>query len=157
MNQQSPTKPQIAAIVAFFDAVAELRNQGVIRSDKYLGDLGEYICQHFYAIELAASGRQPGYDGINTEGLVQVKYHGSSTRTNIDLGNPNEYDILLIVLGPSSLLRPKNHTEDFLIYRMTSATVHDYLNKKTSTWSCGRQFFNKAPDNAFNLSIPTSP
>jgi hypothetical protein len=62
------------AISQFFDSIEKLKQLGVFRSDKYLGDLGEYISQYFYNIELAQSGRQLGHDGIDSEGFVQVKY-----------------------------------------------------------------------------------
>ena len=74
------------AIKEFYDSVEKLKSLGIIRSDKYLGDIAEYISSYFYEIELAESGRQPGHDGSDNEGRVQIKYHGSPTRTNIDLG-----------------------------------------------------------------------
>jgi hypothetical protein len=138
--------PILAAMSEFFDAVAKLRKLGVIRSDKYLGDLGEYIGQHFYEIQLAISGRQVGYDGIDKDGKVQVKYHGSPTRTNIDLGDPSKYDNLLVVLGPSSFLRSTANTEEFLVYRMSSAAATAHLNKKKGTYSCGKVPFARQPD-----------
>ncbi|WP_230432166.1 hypothetical protein [Plesiomonas shigelloides] len=141
------------AITDFFTSVEKLKDLGVIRSDKYLGDLGEYISKHFYAIELAQSGRQEGYDGTDAGGLVQVKYHGSSTRTNIDLGNPSEYDNLLVVLGPNSFLRDPGNAGDFLIYRMPSAQVRNYRQGSSSTYSCGKVAFSRAPDNVLNLNI----
>ena len=117
----------LQAIADFFEAVSELRRLGVIRSDKYLGDLAEYICSHFFAIELAASGRQPGYDGIANDARFQIKYHGSSTRTNIDLGDPSQYDTLLVVLGPASMLRDPAYDEDLLVYRMSCESVRSYI------------------------------
>jgi hypothetical protein len=143
--------PILSAISEFFDAVAKLRKLGVIRSDKYLGDLAEYIGQHFYEIELAVSGRQVGYDGVDKEGKVQVKYHGSPTRTNIDLGDPNQYDNLLVVLGPGSLLRSTSHAEEFLVYRMSSATARRHLNQKKGTYSCGKLPFARQPDKVLSF------
>lgn len=140
------------AISAFFDAVSELRKLGVIRSDKYLGDLAEYICTHFYEIELASSGRQIGHDGIDCDGFVQVKYHGSCTRTNIDLGNPDLYDHVLVELGKTSLLRSSMYTDDFLVYRMSSNSVRQYKNEATKTYSCGKKPFERNPDQVFNLT-----
>jgi len=143
--------PILAAISEFFDAVAKLRRLGVIRSDKYLGDLAEYIGKHFYEIELAVSGRQVGYDGVDKEGTVQVKYHGSPTRTNIDLGDPSQYDNLLVVLGPDSLLRSTAHSEEFLVYRMSSATARSHLNQKKGTYSCGKLPFARQPDKVLSF------
>ena len=141
----------LSAISEFFDAVAKLRKLEVIRSDKYLGDLAEYIGKHFYEIDLAVSGRQVGYDGVDEEGTVQVKYHGSPTRTNIDLGDPNQYDNLLVVLGPGSLLRSTAHSEEFLVYRMSSATAKSHLNQKKGTYSCGKTPFARQPDKVLSL------
>lgn len=143
--------PILSAISEFFDAVTKLRKLGVIRSDKYLGDLAEYIGKHFYQIELAVSGRQVGYDGVDNEGKVQVKYHGSPTRTNIDLGDPNQYDNLLVVLGPDSLLRSTAHEEHFLVYRMSSATAKSHLNQKKGTYSCGKHPFARKPDKVLSF------
>jgi hypothetical protein len=126
----------LQAIANFFEAVSELRKLGVIRSDKYLGDLAEYICSNFFDIELAASGRQPGYDGIANNARFQIKYHGSSTRTNIDLGDPSQYDTLLVVLGPASMLRDPAFAEDFLVYRMSSESVRSHVRKNQVTYSC---------------------
>ena len=140
------------AISAFFDAASELRKLGVIRSDKYLGDLAEYICTHFYEIELASSGRQIGHDGIDCDGFVQVKYHGSCTRTNIDLGNPDLYDHVLVVLGKTSLLRSSKYADDFLVYRMSSNSVRQYKNEAKGTYSCGKKPFERNPDQVFNLA-----
>ena len=140
-----------SAIADFFDAAARLRTLRIIRSDKYLGDIAEFICSHFFEIELAASGRQVGYDGKDNEGNVQIKYHGSSTRTNIDLGDPAHYESVLVVLGPASMLRAAAYADDFLLYRMSSATVREHARKNKTTYSCGRKPFARPPDKTFNL------
>lgn len=140
-----------AAIREFFLAASKLRTLKVIRSDSYLGDIGEYICHHFYKLELAKSGRQPGHDGSDADGLVQVKYHGSPTRTNIDLGDPSSYDHVVVVLGPNSLLRPKGIAGDFLVYRMKADSVMQYANPHKGSHSCGRVPFLNPPDQVLNL------
>lgn len=140
-----------AAIREFFRAASKLRTLNVIRSDSYLGDIGEYICGHFYKLELAKSGRQPGHDGSDADGLVQVKYHGSSTRTNINLGDPSAYDHVVVVLGPNSLLRPKGVAGDFLVYRIKADAVTQHANPQKGTYSCGRSPFLKPPDQILNL------
>lgn len=139
------------AISAFYDAVEELKRLDVIRSDKFLGDIAEYITAHIYNIELARSGREVGHDGIDKDGKVQVKYHGSPTKTNVDLGRPNEYDKLLVVLGPDSLLRHPHHTDDFLIYKFTSVEVRQFANAGGSSHSCGKSPFVRKPDQVMNL------
>jgi hypothetical protein len=141
------------AIKIFFEQVDKLKDLNVIRSDKYLGDIAEYITTCFYNIELAESGREPGYDGIDEDGRVQVKYHGSITRTNLSLGNPNEYENLLVVLGPNSLLRSAKYKDDFLIYRFSSNEVKVHQNSKSGSYSCGKAPFEREPDNTLNLNV----
>ena len=139
------------ALSDFFSTVERLRQFGVIRSDKYLGDIGEFIAKNFYDIELSASGRQPGYDAFGERGRVQIKYHGSRTRTNVDLGNPAEYEVLVVVLGPSSMLRPTGYQEEFLVYEMPSNEVREYQNIDRHTYSCGKAPFNRTPDRRLSL------
>ena len=134
------------SIQRFFEAVTDLKTLEIIRSDKYLGDLAEYISAYFYDMELVESGREPGHDGYDQEGRVQVKYHGSITRTNINLGRPDEYENLLVVLGPNSLLRSPNYTGDFLLYRISSDQVRNHKNQSSGSYSCGKEPFNREPE-----------
>ena len=140
------------AIVDFFSSVEKLKTLGVFRSDKYLGDLGEYICTYFYDLELAESGREPGHDGTDADGRVQVKYHGSTTRTNINLGNPEEYENLLVVLGPHSKLRSENNSGEYLVYRMSAEDVRQYYNHNSNTYSCGSTAFLGAPNKTYTTN-----
>ena len=139
------------AIKEFFEKVSKLTELSIIHSDKYLGDIAEFITACFYNIELAESGREPGHDGVNEDGKVQIKYHGSITRTNIDLGNPDEYETMFVVLEPNSLLRSNRYQEDFLLYRLSSEQVRQHINEKTQTYSCGKSAFNYQPDKVLSL------
>jgi len=145
------------AIQNFYNAVAKLKELEIIQSDTYLGDIGEYITKCSYNIKLAESRREPNIDGHNDEGRIQVKYHGSSKGTNVNLGNPLEYDILLVVLGSDSLLRDLKFKGDFLVYKMTSEEVKAYKNidEKTGeikSYSCGKKAFKGKPDKELNLN-----
>lgn len=140
------------AIKGFYDSVEKLKSLGIIRSDKYLGDIAEYISSYFYQIELAESGRQPGHDGNDAEGRVQIKYHGSPTRTNIDLGKPDAYENLLVVLGPESMLRNPGYSGDFLLYRISASDAKAHCNVLSGTYSCGKEPFNREPDRVLDLS-----
>jgi hypothetical protein len=140
------------AIKGFFDQVQKLKDLKIIRHDTYLGDIGEFISAYFYDIELAESGREPGHDGMDNDGRVQVKYHGSITRTNVNLGKPDEYENLLVVLGPNSLLRSHIYEDDFLVYRFTSDEVKAHLNVGSGSYSCGQSPFERQPDRTLNLS-----
>jgi len=113
---------QEQAIVDFFSAVARLRDLGVIRSNKHIADIAEFVCCNFLGMELVASGNHPGYDGVIDGETCQVKFSGGKSNT-IDLGDPAGYDRLIIVLGPDSNLRPTGKSERWLIYSIPSAVV----------------------------------
>jgi hypothetical protein len=127
-NKKSDSKrdEQDAAISDFFSAVQKLQSLGVIRSNKHIADIAEFICCEFLGMTLVKSGSQSGFDGwINGE-KCQVKYSGGKS-TTIDLGNPDEYEHLFIVLGPGSALRPKNKVERWLVYSISSEVVKQVM------------------------------
>jgi hypothetical protein len=126
------------AIKKFFKSIKELRTRGVIRSDKYLGDIGEYICKEKYGIELCESGRQEGHDGELNGNKYQIKFHNSPTRTNIYFGNPNKYDKVLIVIGPESKLRSDSNITEFHIYQFDSSYVKRNF-AQVSGYCCGKR------------------
>lgn len=119
------TEQQLAAIGEFFSAADKLKKLGIIRSDKYLGDIAEFIVVSQLGMDQARSGREPGHDGHIKDKKVQVKFNGGSSIT-IECGDPNDYDELIVVLGPNSVMRTPDLTTPFAIYRIPSATV---LNK----------------------------
>lgn len=139
-------------LVNFFDEIKMLRDSKIIRSDRYLGDIGEYICQKLYGITLNDSGREKGYDGTIDGKKYEIKFHNSVTRTNIYLGNPDIYEILLVVFGPDSLLRPMHAKDDFLIYMITNKYVKNHFKQKSGD-CCGKSYFAKSKiDKTYNLS-----
>ena len=116
------TKDQETAIENFFVSVSQLKELGIIRSDKYLGDIAEFLGQCWFGLELAESGRQVGYDGKIGKAKIQVKFNGGGS-TTVNCGDPNEYDELMIVLGPDSALRTADGENSFQIYRIPSDAV----------------------------------
>lgn len=146
MNQR-----QCKALKFFAAAVKELKESGVIRSDRYLGDIGEFLCADAYNIDLATNLREVGHDGHRKELRAQIKYAGGLT-TNINFGNPNLYDEIYIVLGRESVVRGYRHEAEFLIYKRTSEEVLAFntLNKKG--YSQGVTYFRGEPDKIISLS-----
>jgi len=109
------------AIEQFHAAIAALKKLRVIRSDKYLGDIAEYLCSKHFDMVLSGDQRQEGWDAVKDGVRFQIKYNGAKT-TNINIGNPEKYDFVIIVLGPESCLRPKDAGQNtFLIYDPISA------------------------------------
>lgn len=135
----------------FFKAIQDLRESNIIRSDRYLGDIGEKICETLYGFTLNQSAREEGYDGVLDNQRYEVKFHNSMTRTNIYLGNPELYDFLLVVLGSDSLLRPEGYEETFLIYKITNEFVKANFNQK-SGYCCGKTYFaNSKIDKTYSI------
>lgn len=111
----------------YFESIAKLQDKNIVRSDKVLGDLGEWMCVKEFELVLEESGRHQGYDGkINGE-RVQVKVHNSPERTNLSVGDPEKYDHLIVLIGPRSRLRSGSKDESFHAYRFTSAEVRSKM------------------------------
>jgi hypothetical protein len=109
----------------------------MIRSDKILGDLAEWICVQHYGLILATSGRHPGYDGVIGERKVQVKAHNSPKGTNLNVGNPDQYDELFVLIGPSSRLRVGPSGQTFHVYKFIASHVNEKF-RRTSGCYCAR-------------------
>lgn len=50
----------MTAIEEFFAAAEKLKKFGIIRSDKYLGDIAEFLVVSQLGMSLASSGREAG-------------------------------------------------------------------------------------------------
>ncbi len=137
------TEPEKELIKKYFACVAELQDQKIVRSDKVLGDLGEWICVQNYDLKLETSGRHPGYDGKINEETVQVKVHNSPKGTNLSVGNPEKYNHLIVLIGPNSLLRIGDVEESFYVYRFTSCEVKKLM-KSQSGYYCAKGILEAA-------------
>lgn len=144
MNQQ-----QNAAIHQFRSAVKALKAAGVIRSDRFLGDIAEFLCADALGVELSHNLRQHGHDGIRGGKRVQVKYAGGK-KTNLDLGDPLAYDELYVVMGEESVVRNANEPGDFLVYRFLSEDVRT-MQKPKGNYSCGKAALPARPTHVINL------
>jgi len=49
------TEEQANAIGRFYASVDELKNQNIVRSDKYLGDIAEFLAMSAFGMALAES------------------------------------------------------------------------------------------------------
>lgn len=137
------TLEQSAAITDFLSAVEKLRKLGVIQSDRYLGDLGELLVKEEYGVELALSQRQQGYDTKGDENRAQIKFQNSAKRTNLILGSPDDYDRIIVVLGPDSLLHPQGaHAGAYCFYEFSSAHVREHFTRALG-FSCGKSYFGQ--------------
>lgn len=107
----------------FFTTIQLLKSHKVIRSDRYLGDIGEYIAETIYMVKLSSNLREEVIDGHIGNEKVQVKFNCSTTKTNLKIGNANHYDRLILILHQSSLHFPDNCTADFVGYSLDQLQI----------------------------------
>lgn len=139
--------PTDAALIRdFFACTSRLLEANIVRSDKILGDIGEWLCVQKYGLVLESSGRHPGYDGKIGHSRVQVKVHNSPEGTNLSVGNPEKYDELIVILGPRSRLRVSDVKATFHAYRFPSAEVRRLMKRNSGHYCAMGAFENVQPD-----------
>lgn len=121
----------VQAIREFFAQIDRLKELDVIRSDVLLGDIGEYLCSVAYSNFTGASSKtQKGIDGELDGQTVQIKFSNSPDAKNLDLGNPEKYQNLIVVLGPQSAHREDGIEGDFIFYRFSAQEVKEKFKVK---------------------------
>ena len=120
-----------------------MQDAKIVRSDKLLGDIGEWLCVQNYGLVLEKSGRHPGYDGKIGKTRVQVKVHNSPTGTNLNVGSPDKYDELIVILGPRSRLRVDPNASAFHVYRFPAPDVKRNMQRKTGCY-CAKKVLSDA-------------
>ncbi|WP_010322422.1 DUF6998 domain-containing protein [Marinobacterium stanieri] len=138
------------ALVRFKNSIEELKASGVIRSDRFLGDIAEFLCADAYGIDLATNQRQAGHDGFRQDLKVQIKY-GGGKKTNMDFGDPSTYDEVYVVLGKDSVVRKYVHHADFLVYRFTADEVRNMGTTPGGSYSCGASQFNRPAERYISI------
>jgi hypothetical protein len=134
------TAEQKRLLRGFFQSMSDLVAANIVRSDKILGDIGEWLCAQRFGVSLCQSGRHPGFDGLIAEKRIQIKIHNSPEGTNLSVGDANSYDELMVVIGPRSRLRAQvkdASSNSFLIYRFTSDEVRSLM-KRSSGHYCAK-------------------
>ena len=140
------------ALRQFFSAQTKLNQLGVIHSRDYIGDIGRYLCQVMYNLEISKSVWQAGYDGTIGTSKVQVRMNNCPTGTPVRLDEPFECDELIVVLGPHCFLRPENLEGDFIFYRFTREEALQRFKDRSGKYIGGRSTFSQGHDKVLNLS-----
>lgn len=133
------TPEQKRAITSFFKVAERLEDCGVIRSSRYLGDIGEFLCNSAFGTILANPLRQTGHDGMEGSSRVQIKFNNSAAGNNIDVGNPNDYDVLVVIIGSRSKLREADHRQnEFRLYRYAADVVKTWKTR-SNNYYCAKE------------------
>lgn len=140
------------ALKQFFSAQKKLNQLGIIHSRDYIGDIGRYLCQVTYDLELPKSPRQADYDGMIGTSKVQVRINNCPIGTPVRLTEPAEYDELIVVLGPNCFLRPENVEGDFIFYRFTRDEALKKFKSSSGGYIGGRSTFSQGHDKVLNLT-----
>ena len=133
-------KKQKIAIKEFYKSIKILEDLKVIRSKVVFGDIGEFLCTiTFQNLKLVQEKTNEGYDAIDNEQKVQIKFSDSSYTKNIDLGDPEKYDYLIVVLTRESAHIYKSDEEkncDYYFYKFSKSDVQKLkINSGTYTLS----------------------
>ena len=136
---------QQSAIAAFFDSVSKLEAVSVIRSSRFLGDIGEFLAKEGFGVTLVNQLRQTGHDGTDQDGKVQIKFNNSTEGNNINVGNPKDYETLIVVIGPRSKLRKEDHgPNEFRLYRYSKREVESWKSKSGGYYCAKERLANCA-------------
>jgi len=115
------------ALKNYTKSLEKLRKLKIIRSKNITGDIGEFLAMKLHpGLILVDRKNNPGYDALDpNEKKYQIKYSDSKESENIDLGDPSEYDYLIIILGSNS----KHKLDDdglYSPYTFSSADLKDH-------------------------------
>lgn len=135
------TDDQRSALREFFKSTEKLKELGIIRSSRYLGDIGEFICKEEFDVVLEDDLRAEGHDARDGDGhRVQVKFSNSKKSNNINVGNPNKYDKLIVIIGFNSKLKETDHNDasEFRAYFFESSEVKQWVTEKESYY-CAKE------------------
>ncbi len=91
---------EIRSVQAFADAVAFLRRSGVIRSTRFVGDLGEWYAEVLFGGSRSTNQAQPGWDiDTGTERLqVKAQRYDKSNRWNYLGSDPARFSHLVVII-----------------------------------------------------------
>ena len=117
------------AITNFYKAIKLLKEKNVIRSKIVFGDIGEFLATIvFKNLTLVKEKTQSVYDATIEQKKVQIKFSDSFDTKNINLGDPNMYDELIVILTKESshiFKDDKNLKKDFYFYHFTNIEVKE--------------------------------
>jgi len=140
------------ALGEFFSGQKKLNQLGVINSRDYIGDIGRYLCQQVYGMEVPRGRPQPGYDGTIGSSRVAVRMNNCPTGTPVRVNEPFEFDELIVVLGPNCFLRPDGVASDFIFYRFTPDATRERFKATNGAYIAGRQVFDRSYDKTLNIA-----
>ena len=109
-----------------------------------------------YNLELAKPRQQGGYDGRIGTPKIQVKINNCPIGTPVRLDEPLEYDELIVVLGPNSLLRPKNIEDEIIFYKYTREEALNKFKTRSGKYIGGRDLFCQGHDKVLSLTSAAS-
>ncbi len=105
-----------------------------------------------YDLEVTKTERQAGYDGTIGTSKIQVKINNCPVGTPVILGEPGEYDELIVILGPNCSLRPENIPDDFISYRFTREEALKKFRTPNGKYVGKKELFSQGPDKVLNLT-----
>jgi hypothetical protein len=111
------------ALERWSSSISDLKNLGVVRSQKVLSDFSEWLVAEIYGGERPQSRAHPGYDVLAGSEKIQVKAHAKSQDNPnrwSTIKDPENFDTLALLI-----LSTTYKVQEF--YRISSKELHPYL------------------------------
>lgn len=133
MSKKKPTAEDVANEIAQLSAsIQRLRTLGVIRSQKIVGDVGEWIAAALFGGRIAEAKNQKGWDLACDMGNIQVRAHAKSednrTSWTSIAGLPNDCKELAVVVLTHELKISR-------VFRVPTAEAKRRARKERLAWS----------------------
>ena len=145
-------KDVLEALGRFFSAQRSLNQLGVINSRDYIGDIGRYLCQAVYGMEVAKGRPQPAYDGMIGPSRVAVRINNCPTGTPVRVNEPLDFDELIVILGPHCFLRPQGVASNLIFYRFTPDEVRQRFKATGGGYVARKPSFDRRYDRTLNIT-----
>ena len=140
------------ALARFFSAQKRLNELDVTNSRDYIGDIGRYLCRELYGMESPRGQSPAGYDGTIGDSRVLVRPNNCPTGTPVRIPDSEDFDEVVVILGPNCFLRPSGVASDILFYRFTREEVQARFKATSGGYVGGRDAFDRTYDRVFNLA-----
>ncbi len=108
-----------SVLARFFSAQKQLNELGVINSRDYIGDIGSYLCREVYGMQAPKGRSHTGYDGTIGDSRVLIRPNNCPTGTVVLISDSENFDEVIVILGPNCSLRPPGVASDIIFYRFT--------------------------------------
>ncbi|WP_442636557.1 hypothetical protein [Rossellomorea marisflavi] len=120
----------------FFEVVNKMKSANIIRSDRFLGDIGEFIISKELNVKLESNLRNEGFDATLKDKKYEIKYANGS-KTNVSVSAEADYEYLVVLVGGDSKLSKNKVSGTFDVFLIPKENILKEANKGNKNYSFG--------------------